>query len=561
MFEAGRIVIVGKITKIFFTLYYLKPVQIYGRIIFLFKRKFVRVGDFCYIAVRARELKASLTGHIDNQLVFNFLNLQRSYQKDNILWKDVQHDKLWRYNLNYFDFLNNNLRYSFDTKIYLILDWIEKNTNERSETWEPYVISKRVVNWIKALNCELKCLSNEFKQIVAESVFDQCKRLFCDIEYHIQANHLLENLKALFISSIFLLNCASIANKKTVIKWLDFSTKKLLKQLEEQIFEDGAHYELSPMYHEAIMLGVLEIKENAEYFLKEGRQGALDINKIESLQSKAEEVLPKMKEWLLWMKHPDGEIALFNDSALKVSTSLLKKAGVIKKVGWRFLKESGYFVKGWGNGNYFVMDCGDISPAYQPAHSHCDTLSYELSVNGRRIIVDTGCGSYQDSEIRQECRNTSAHNVPMVEQIEQSEMWGTFRVGRRSRVINGEYNSKNNILTCRLKDYHGNVFLRGVSFVENLLIIKDSLERRICKGIFLSLIHVNSYVDVKKEDNSISLEINGLTVRVSTESRCEIRDSFYYPEFGKREENKIIVFYSKLLNENEIQYTFQFNKL
>ena len=35
-------------------------------------------------------------------------------------------------------------------------------------------------------------------------------------------------------------------------------------------------------------------------------------------------------------------------------------------------------------------DAGDIGPDYQPGHAHGDMLSFELSLNGHRVIVDSG---------------------------------------------------------------------------------------------------------------------------------------------------------------------------
>jgi uncharacterized heparinase superfamily protein len=38
-------------------------------------------------------------------------------------------------------------------------------------------------------------------------------------------------------------------------------------------------------------------------------------------------------------------------------------------------------------GNRLIVDCGPVGPEYQPGHSHCDTLSFELSLGGKRVVV------------------------------------------------------------------------------------------------------------------------------------------------------------------------------
>jgi uncharacterized heparinase superfamily protein len=97
------------------------------------------------------------------------------------------------------------------------------------------------------------------------------------------------------------------------------------------------------------------------------------------------------------------------------------------------LPDSGYYIfnspRAW-----LVADAGDPCPDELPAHAHADALSFELSVSGRRIIVDSGVFEYQSGEWRDFMRGTAAHNTVMVDGQDQSEVWGSFRVGRRARV-------------------------------------------------------------------------------------------------------------------------------
>ncbi len=82
-----------------------------------------------------------------------------------------------------------------------------------------------------------------------------------------------------------------------------------------------------------------------------------------------------------------------------------------------------------------VIDCGAIGPDYQPGHAHCDTLSYELAIDGRRVIVDSGVHDYEPTQHRAYARSTPAHNTVVIDGQEQSEMWGVFRVARRARPL------------------------------------------------------------------------------------------------------------------------------
>jgi len=89
-----------------------------------------------------------------------------------------------------------------------------------------------------------------------------------------------------------------------------------------------------------------------------------------------------------------------------------------------------------------IFDCGPLGPDYQPGHGHCDVLSYELSLQGQRVVVDTGVSTYEPGPERYHERSTSAHNTLRIDGEEQAEIWGSFRVGRRPRVgqIRGDRN-------------------------------------------------------------------------------------------------------------------------
>jgi uncharacterized heparinase superfamily protein len=78
-----------------------------------------------------------------------------------------------------------------------------------------------------------------------------------------------------------------------------------------------------------------------------------------------------------------------------------------------------------------ICDAGPIGPDYIPGHAHADMFSFELSLEGHRVIVDSGVYDYQSGELRRYCRSTRAHNTVEIEVQDQCELWGVFRVARR----------------------------------------------------------------------------------------------------------------------------------
>jgi len=81
-----------------------------------------------------------------------------------------------------------------------------------------------------------------------------------------------------------------------------------------------------------------------------------------------------------------------------------------------------------------ILDCGPLGPNYQLGHGHCDLLSFELSLQGKRVIVDTGTSTYEAGIERHYERSTAAHNTIRIDGEEQAELWSSYRVGRHPRV-------------------------------------------------------------------------------------------------------------------------------
>src|SRR5690606_38857552 len=95
------------------------------------------------------------------------------------------------------------------------------------------------------------------------------------------------------------------------------------------------------------------------------------------------------------------------------------------------LSQSGY--RKLTNENFdLCFDVGEVGPTYQPGHAHADTLSFELYIHNRPVIVDTGTSTYEVNEIRFYERSTAAHNTVSLNGENSSEVWGGHRVGKRA---------------------------------------------------------------------------------------------------------------------------------
>ena len=113
------------------TIKYLKSIQIYYRIYYFLRnriicnRKYVR-NIPSFESIYWKNTLNTSNSYFQKNNEFNFLNIKHDFS-NNINWNLKSYGKLWTYNLNYFDFLNQN-KMNVDNGIILILDYIKKDS-------------------------------------------------------------------------------------------------------------------------------------------------------------------------------------------------------------------------------------------------------------------------------------------------------------------------------------------------------------------------------------------------------------------------------------------------
>ncbi|MFC2108289.1 heparinase II/III family protein [Candidatus Bipolaricaulota bacterium] len=367
---------------------------------------------------------------------FRFLNETHAFDGA-VDWGIPNASRLWRFHLNYFDFAldlaaafhrTHDVSYC-DRAIGLMTDWI-RDAAGSEDAWHPYPVSLRICNWIFSLALIAEDLSSD-GQVPGEllnSLYTQAYHLSRNLEIDLRGNHLFENARALYIASKAL-SCPK------GIPWERKAKKLLLAQLSEQIRPDGGHFENSPMYHCAVLAGILDCLLFTP--LSDGL-----------MRERLSSIARSMLRFLDRISYEDGTYPLFNDSAtnMTISPQVLRRyaravlGGELTdgsearsdSVTVDLMIDSGYAILS-GHGIRMVVDGGELGPEYQSGHGHCDTLSYELHKGGHPIIVDSGVFGYEKDAMRQYCRSTEAHNTVRLDGQEQSEIWGAFRVARRAK--------------------------------------------------------------------------------------------------------------------------------
>ena len=80
----------------------------------------------------------------------------------------------------------------------------------------------------------------------------------------------------------------------------------------------------------------------------------------------------------------------------------------------------------------FIFTFGSIGPSELMAHSHANSLSFELSLDNQKVFVNSGVSSYQNQKRRDIERATSSHNTLELNGKNSSDVWASFRCGKRA---------------------------------------------------------------------------------------------------------------------------------
>lgn len=468
----------------FRTIINLKPIQLFYQV----KNRFIKHS---YVALKApaNEVPELSTYPIAKYHClegdkFTFLNMEKEFAG----WNFIDNGMLWAFNQNYFDWINEE---GFPVKEGC--KWIDLFIKELPKNivgLDTYPIALRCVNWVKFF-CRYP--ESATKQRI-DCLYSQLILLEKKLEYHLLGNHLLEDAFSLFIG-------ASFFNDERLFKRAE---KLLVEQLKEQVLPDGANYEQSPMYHCILLDRLLD---------------CINIHRTDELVIYAQQMLGHL-ESIMWA---DGTIPMLNDSANGIAPSSKQLFDYASRLDlqWKSktLKECGYR-KMKGNSLEAIVDIGNVMAPYQPSHTHADTFSYELRIEGKPFVVDTGISTYNKTERRQYERSTKAHNTISVQGKDSSEVWAGFRVARQCKV---------NVLCDKVNyiEASHNGFKKSCkrTFIveRDIFIVEDYYD-----GEALSYIHLAPGVNPKR-------------INIEGAKHVDIVDTQYSTEYNKFIDSKTIV--------------------
>ena len=474
--------------RLFHTITYLRPTQIFFQL-----RKFVVKPKYVYASASVHQAPALKAAPIAKykgveENVFTFLNLKHEFAG----WNFTDNGMLWAYNQNYFDWINQE---GFPKEE--ACRWIDRfiaDLPTNKVGLDPYPIALRGINWIKFFCRYPECATKGRKDFL----YSQYRLLERKLEYHLLGNHLLEDAYSLTIGGYY------FGDEHMKRKGM----KLLLRELQEQILPDGAHYEQSPMYHCILLDRLLD---------------TYNFTRFAELIPYAQRMLGHLES----ICYEDGTWPFFGDAALGIAPTPKEIKDYASRLGisWKVipLKECGYRKMQSERMEAFV-DVGNIMATYQPGHSHADALTFELRIDGQPLIVDTGISTYEKNARRQYERGTAAHNTVTSMNRDSSEVWGGFRVGKRCKVI-----CTNDETQCIEAEHNGFDLEHKRSFLinDNQFVITDLCKAEQCVA---HLHFAPDIEDIYIENNIIHTTLADITVTGNNTSialtDCEVSTKY-----------------------------------
>jgi uncharacterized heparinase superfamily protein len=529
------------------TVLHLRPRQVWTRV----ARRVVRPRPSSEPAPARRATAASLAVPIardDGWLSparVRLLNIERQFESA-MDWRPSDAPRLWVYTLNYFaDLPQCAVDPGRGWARGLVDAWIADNPVGTPDSWDPYPISIRTVNWIKWMllledNGDSRapeaaslspCLPDDR---ILDSLAVQLRFLERRLEFDIAANHLMANAVALTVGGLFFGGAEGD-------RWAGTGFALLFHELKEQVLDDGGHYERTPTYHAVVLEQLLDVLNLWDVFPEGVPPEWRDARPL--LEDRARAML----EWLEAMTHPDGAPAFFNDTTFGAAPALdalidyvdrlelASERREFERIHW--LVDTGFFRMTSDNGRTVVLfDAGAPEPAYQPGHAHSESLSFELSRDDRRLFVNSGVSTYEPGSERLRQRQTAAHNTVRIDEEEQSEVWSSHRCGRRADILHaGRREAK------AFAAHDGYAFLPGkpqhnreIIVTDGSVEILDSItgeDEHLLEWFF----HVHPDATAHVRDRTVDLSLDGRVVAAMTfpfGASAAIVDGSWHPGFN-----------------------------
>jgi uncharacterized heparinase superfamily protein len=320
---------------------------------------------------------------------------------------------LARYHLHYLDWaweLAASETTPRDAVQRVLESWVVSHPVGCAVAWDPYPAARRAWN-LCALDAEYDLLPEV--PWLADLLDQHARSIRLLLERDLGGNHLIADIKALIGLAVW-------RGDRQSLTW---AMQELDRALRDQVLADGGHEERSPAYHAQVLADLLDLQD-------------LLVSSALPTPVFLRRAISEMRGWLAEIAAPDHSLPSFNDGD-QVEPEIVERllAGQRPSLASvRHLPASGFIVVRPVPSVHLVVEAGSPGPHRQPGHAHAGAGSFDLWVDGRRALRNLGSSTYDAGPRRDLERSTSGQNTLTLNDQDQSEVWGGFRVGASARV-------------------------------------------------------------------------------------------------------------------------------
>ena len=297
----------------------------------------------------------------------------------------------------------------------LVRSWLRDNNSWHAIAWRSDVLATRVFAWLAQFDEILRRdQDHTLRREMLSSIAAQLRHLARTASWEVAGAARLRALKGLIAGRAAL--GESPARLAKVLKALE-------REVQAQILPDGGHLSRNP----SLQLQVLQDLIDTRAVLR-----AAQLETPSALQQAIERMAPMLR----FFRHGDRRLALFNDSLEEdgVLIDLVLTRSETKGGAPSQAPQSGFDRLQAGR-SLAIMDTGRPPPGGFDEIAHAGTLSFEMSHERERIIVN--CGAYRGpkSSWSRVARASAAHSVLVVADTNSVEIRGDGALGRGPQSI------------------------------------------------------------------------------------------------------------------------------
>ena len=213
---------------------------------------------------------------------------------------------------------------------------------------------------------------------------------------------------------------------------------------------------------------------------------------------------------------------------------------------WR---ESGY-IRLTSKNAVALLDVALVGPDYLPGHAHADTLSFEMSLFGQRLIVNGGTSRYGVSPERLRERQTVSHSTVEVDGKSSSEVWGGFRVARRAYLkdLKSRMSEDSIWVGCSHDGYTRlpgkPIHRREWIMLSGGLVVFDQVMGGFHQSVARFILHPLVKINLEVENRALLFLPSGDEIKFEVPiGKMIVEEANYAPEFGKVFQTKCLAVY------------------